>query len=79
VSHASSGGVTHWLVTPDDDNTPMTVTWGQNAANGMKNILTRIAILTLCALGELGLGPNEPKSATKPTRNVPLCGIDVFE
>ncbi len=29
--------------------------------------------------GELGLGPNEPKSATKPTRNIPLVGIEVFE
>jgi len=31
------------------------------------------------ANGELGLGPEEPKSATKPTRNQPLVGIDVFE
>ena len=31
------------------------------------------------ANGELGLGPSEPKSATKPTRNQPLIGIDVFE
>ena len=31
------------------------------------------------ANGELGLGPEEPKSATKPTRNQPLIGIDVFE
>ena len=32
---ARSGGVTHWLLTPDDDGTPMTVCWGQNAANGV--------------------------------------------
>lgn len=25
------------------------------------------------------MGPEEPKSATKPTRNLPLVGIDVFE
>jgi len=31
------------------------------------------------ANGELGLGPEEPKSATKPTRNQPLVGIDVFD
>ena len=31
------------------------------------------------ANGELGLGPEEPKSATKPTRNQPLIGINVFE
>ena len=29
-----SGGVTHWLITPDDDGIPMVVCWGQNAANG---------------------------------------------
>ncbi|PPQ97999.1 hypothetical protein CVT26_003061 [Gymnopilus dilepis] len=59
---ARSGGVTHWLVTPDDDGSPMTVCWGQNANNG-----------------ELGLGPEERKSASKPTKNVPLSGIDVFD
>ncbi|KIM60123.1 hypothetical protein SCLCIDRAFT_16396 [Scleroderma citrinum Foug A] len=30
------------------------------------------------ANGELGLGPDEPKSATKPTRHQPLLGIEVF-
>ncbi|EPQ56793.1 hypothetical protein GLOTRDRAFT_92642 [Gloeophyllum trabeum ATCC 11539] len=29
--------------------------------------------------GELGLGPEEPKSATKPTRHQPLIGVDVFD
>lgn len=28
--------------------------------------------------GELGLGPEEPKSATKPTEHKPLKGIDVI-
>ncbi|KAF8885095.1 regulator of chromosome condensation 1/beta-lactamase-inhibitor protein II [Gymnopilus junonius] len=59
---ARSGGVTHWLVTPDDDGSPMTVCWGQNANNG-----------------ELGLGPEERKSSSKPTRNSPLVGIHVFD
>lgn len=62
VSHPRSGGVTHWLITPDDDGTPMTVCWGQNAANG-----------------ELGLGPEEPKSSTKPTKNNPLAHIEILE
>lgn len=30
-------------------------------------------------VGELGLGFDEPKSATKPTRNIPLVGLEVFE
>ncbi|KAH6915623.1 regulator of chromosome condensation 1/beta-lactamase-inhibitor protein II [Coprinopsis sp. MPI-PUGE-AT-0042] len=40
--------------------------------------------MTVCfgqnaANGELGLGIDEPKSATKPTKNVPLTGIEVFD
>ncbi|PPQ94709.1 hypothetical protein CVT25_009564 [Psilocybe cyanescens] len=70
-----SGGVTHWLVTPDDDNTPMTVCWGQNANNG--SCITKLELTT--PEGELGLGPDERKSASKPTRNLTLVGIDVFD
>ncbi|GLB41420.1 putative regulator of chromosome condensation (RCC1) repeat [Lyophyllum shimeji] len=62
ISLARSGGVTHWALTPDEDDTVMTVAWGQNAANG-----------------ELGLGPDEPKSATKPTKCAPLLGVEVFD
>ncbi|KAJ7623521.1 regulator of chromosome condensation 1/beta-lactamase-inhibitor protein II [Roridomyces roridus] len=67
VSKASCGGVTHWMLTPDDEapesgDAVMTVAWGQNAANG-----------------ELGLGPDEPKSATKPTKHVPLTGVTVLD
>ncbi|KAJ7230705.1 regulator of chromosome condensation 1/beta-lactamase-inhibitor protein II [Mycena pura] len=68
VSKAACGGVTHWLLTPDDDDPEtgeariMTVAWGQNAANG-----------------ELGLGPDEPKSATKPTKHVPLTDVAVID
>ena len=29
--------------------------------------------------GELGLGPDEPKSATKPTRNATLNGLEVLD
>ncbi|KAJ3576562.1 hypothetical protein NP233_g354 [Leucocoprinus birnbaumii] len=62
ISLARSGGVTHWLIMADDDGTPMTVCYGQNAANG-----------------ELGLGVDEPKSSTKPTKNVPLQGIEIMD
>ncbi|KAG6810944.1 hypothetical protein H0H92_009685 [Tricholoma furcatifolium] len=62
ISLARSGGVTHWALTPDEDDSIMTVGWGQNAANG-----------------ELGLGPDEPKSATKPTRSVLLSGIEILD
>ncbi|KAF9060521.1 RCC1/BLIP-II [Rhodocollybia butyracea] len=61
ISHAACGGVTHWVITPDDDGM-MTVAWGQNASNG-----------------ELGLGPEEPKSSTKPTKHIPLEGIHVLQ
>jgi hypothetical protein len=36
-------------------------------------------IVYRAGVGELGFGPNEPKSATKPMKNQPLSGIDVFE
>ncbi|KAF7309577.1 PHD-type domain-containing protein [Mycena indigotica] len=64
VTFVACGGVTHWVITDDDDveGQVMTVAWGQNAANY-----------------ELGLGPDEPKSATKPTKHVPLSGVDVLE
>ncbi|KAF7793518.1 hypothetical protein EIP86_004632 [Pleurotus ostreatoroseus] len=62
ISYQACGGVTHFLLTPDDDGSVMTICFGQGASNG-----------------ELGLGVDEPKSATKPTKNVPLTGIDVFK
>ncbi|KAK0215160.1 regulator of chromosome condensation 1/beta-lactamase-inhibitor protein II [Armillaria fumosa] len=62
ITAAASGGVTHWALTPDDDSDGvMTISWGQNAANG-----------------ELGLGPEEPKSATKPIKHAKLGGLDVL-
>ncbi|KZT69242.1 RCC1/BLIP-II protein [Daedalea quercina L-15889] len=62
VVHAACGGVTHWALAPDEDDSIMTIAFGQGASNG-----------------ELGLGPNEGKSATKPTRHQPLIGIEVFQ
>jgi hypothetical protein len=64
IKHACSGGVTHFALAPEDDED-----------GGMMTI----AWGQNAANGELGLGPDEPKSATKPTRNQPLIGIDVFE
>jgi len=34
MAHVSCGGVTHWAIAPDEDDTVMTIAWGQNAANG---------------------------------------------
>jgi hypothetical protein len=76
---ARSGGVTHWLVTPDDDGTPMTICWGQTANNGLFYGSSIEIWLITDSLGELGLGPEERKSCSKPTRNVPLVGIHIFE
>ena len=42
--HCASGGVTHWALAPDDDETVMTIAWGQNAANGT---LIRITLLII--------------------------------
>ncbi|KAI0032961.1 RCC1/BLIP-II [Vararia minispora EC-137] len=58
----SCGGVSHFALAPDEDD---------------GGIMT-IAWGQGCQHNELGLGPNEPKSMTKPTRHQPLIGIDVF-
>lgn len=39
----------------------------------------RLHSVDLEVLGELGLGPNEPKSSTKPLQHQPLTGIDVLQ
>ena len=62
----------------------MTVCWGQNASNGVFPPIgalfrTPLTAAPPSATGELGLGPDEPKSATKPTRNIPLNGLDVVD
>ncbi|THH16847.1 hypothetical protein EW146_g3855 [Bondarzewia mesenterica] len=61
--HASCGGVTHFAVAPDDEE---------------GGVMT-IAWGQNAANGELGLGPNEPKSATKPGLHRPLGGIDIID
>ncbi|KAI9449966.1 RCC1/BLIP-II [Lactarius psammicola] len=63
IRHACSGGVTHFALAPDEEE---------------GGVMT-VAWGQNAANGELGLGPEEPKSATKPTRNQPLVGIDVFD
>ncbi|KAH8979679.1 hypothetical protein EDB92DRAFT_1858846 [Lactarius akahatsu] len=63
IRHACSGGVTHFALAPDEEE------------GGVKTV----ACGQNAANGELGLGPEEPKSATKPQRNQPLVGINVFE
>lgn len=62
VIAASCGGVTHWALVKEEDDTIMTIAFGQGAGNG-----------------ELGLGPDEPKSATKPTQNKILAGIHILQ
>ncbi|KAI9433482.1 RCC1/BLIP-II [Lactarius indigo] len=63
IRHACSGGVTHFALAPDEEE---------------GGVMT-VAWGQNAANGELGLGPEEPKSATKPQRNQPLVGIDVFD
>ncbi|KAI5116931.1 hypothetical protein M0805_005564 [Coniferiporia weirii] len=66
IYNACSGGVTHFALAPDEsDGSVMTIAFGQNAASDRE--------------GELGFGPSEPKSATKPTRHQPLIGVDVID
>lgn len=55
----------------------MTIAYGQNAANGMA-FYAFPGLVLMAFEGELGLGPDEPKSATKPTKHQPLAGIEVL-
>jgi hypothetical protein len=99
MTHAASGGVTHFALCPDDDSSVMTIAWyvctyylawkatlncgacygrGQNAANGTYILKCPRFPAYRLASGELGLGDNEAKSATKPLRVNPLIGVDVL-
>ena len=59
----------------------MTIAFGQGALNGTSFSSSACTLLScLIALpGELGHGPDQPKSATKPIQNMPLSGIDVIQ
>lgn len=84
---AASGGVTHWCLTPDDDdeNAPpsplLARSPGKDADGDAK---PKVKVMTV-AWGqnafncELGFGEGEPKSATKPQRVKTLDGVEVFE
>ncbi|KAL5513720.1 hypothetical protein ACEPAH_4120 [Sanghuangporus vaninii] len=65
IYRACSGGVTHFALAPDEESDD-------------GRVMT-IAFGQNAANGELGFGPDEPKSATKPTRHQPLIGIDVID
>ena len=65
VTQACSGGVTHFALAPD-----------QESEDG-RGVLT-VAFGQNAANGELGFGPDAPKSATKPQRHEGLVGIEVL-
>ncbi|KAI8985752.1 regulator of chromosome condensation 1/beta-lactamase-inhibitor protein II [Trametes punicea] len=81
IIHAACGGVTHWALAQEDDGV-MTIAFGQGALNGATFQSHGIPFTEWHAkelTGELGLGPDEPKSATKPVQHKPLTGIDVVQ
>jgi len=63
ISFATSGGVTHWAICPADEDPSKVMT---------------VAWGQNAHNYELGFGPDEPKSATKPQRVITLNGVDVF-
>ncbi|KAG9017998.1 hypothetical protein FRB90_012666 [Tulasnella sp. 427] len=88
ILHASSGGVTHWCITPDDEdeNQPSSPVFSRTpgliAQDGGQ--LKPIKVMTVAwgqnaHNGELGFGEGQPKSATKPQRVRPLDGVHVFD
>ena len=81
MTQACCGGVTHWVLVADEDGV-MTIAFGQGASNGrMTTQYPRYTNgeLSRSFAGELGLGLDEPKSATKPTQHKPLTGIKVLQ
>ncbi|KAG8975027.1 hypothetical protein FRC05_006450 [Tulasnella sp. 425] len=85
--YVSSGGVTHWCITPDDEdeNAPTSPVFSRTPGlvTHAGGELKRIKVMTVAwgqnaHNGELGFGEGQPKSATKPQRVRPLDGVDVF-
>lgn len=86
--YVSSGGVTHWCITPDDEdeNAPTSPVFSRTPGlvTHAGGELKRIKVMTVAwgqnaHNGELGFGEGQPKSATKPQRVRPLDGVDVFK
>ncbi|KAK0437429.1 uncharacterized protein EV420DRAFT_1487106 [Desarmillaria tabescens] len=64
ITVTASGGVTHWVLMPDDEhNLPF-----HSRPNFDANFWT----------SELGLGPSKLKSATKPIKHQLLSGLDML-
>lgn len=84
IDGASLGGVTIWALTADEDGSMMTVAWyALPPLSRDCSHLFNVASIDVdrgqnAHNGELGMGPDQPKSATKPTQVNPLKGIDVF-
>jgi hypothetical protein len=79
MTHAACGGVTLLGLSAEEDG-PMTIAWGQNAAHGdCLQSSTQHSWLIEARTGELGFGADQPKSAPRPQQVQPLAGIDVFE
>ena len=61
----------------------MTIAFGQGASNGKYHVTREPRDFTHLyhhdIAGELGLGVDEPKSATKPTKMQPLLGIEIIQ
>jgi len=87
ILHVSSGGVTHWCITPDDEdeNPPSSPSLARSPGKEKDGDVKRKAQMMTVAWGqnafncELGFGEGEPKSATRPQRVRTLDGVDVFD
>ncbi|KAK0227512.1 regulator of chromosome condensation 1/beta-lactamase-inhibitor protein II [Armillaria fumosa] len=78
ITTAASGGVTHWALTSDEDGDGVTTIYGSRAPQGVRSFSFFVNLATNVSIGELGLGPAEPKSATKTTKHARLGGLDLL-
>ncbi|KAG8854820.1 hypothetical protein FRB96_007349 [Tulasnella sp. 330] len=85
ILRVASGGVTHWCITPDDDDETVPSSPKLARTSLGKEAPTPKAKVMTVAWGqnafncELGFGEGEAKSATKPQRVSPLNGVEVFD
>jgi hypothetical protein len=79
---ASSGGVTHWVLAPDEDDAVPSSPLLSRANFSHEKPGFKVMTVSWgqnAHNSELGHGEGEPKSATKPVRVKPLDGVAVFE
>ena len=81
---AAFGGVTLWALTPEENGKSLVVGWQVHYTHYSPPERTGVLIPTdyrgqNAVNGELGMGEDKPKSATKPVQVETLLDLDIFQ